>query len=57
MDYAPNPKDPTNRIISFYVFDKGGVRVTSADLDGQGNKFVPNLAWYVMVEIPTPCKI
>jgi hypothetical protein len=42
MDYALNPVT-RNRVTAFYVFDKFGSRITFADLDGNGNKFVPNL--------------
>jgi len=42
MDYVFNPATK-QRVTAFYVYDKFGSRVTSADLDGNGNKFVPNL--------------
>jgi hypothetical protein len=41
MEYSPG----TNGIpfTKFYVFNSNGVRVTSADLDGAGEKYVPGL--------------
>jgi hypothetical protein len=44
MDYVPHPKFQ-KRMTAFYVFPKGKnqQRLTSADLDGKGAKFVPNL--------------
>lgn len=49
MEYTPrvlangsfDPNKP--KFTKFYVFDKNGVRVNRADLDGRGEKFVPGL--------------
>jgi len=42
MDYVPHPNTQA-RFATFYVFNNKGNRVNSADLDGRGEKFVPNL--------------
>ena len=44
MDYALDPVHvPLGRYTKFYVFDASGNRVDRANLDGGGDKFVPNL--------------
>ncbi len=44
MDYAYDPAYPSlGRYTKFYVFDASGNRVDRANLDNNGDKFVPNL--------------
>jgi len=44
MDYALDPAHTSlGRYTKFYVFDAGGNRVDRANLDGSGDKYVPNL--------------
>jgi mono/diheme cytochrome c family protein len=44
MDYALDPAHAgLGRYTKFYVFDASGNRVNRANLDGNGDKFVPNL--------------
>ncbi|MEP7336137.1 MAG: hypothetical protein ABI977_00100 [Acidobacteriota bacterium] len=42
MEYSPHPSGGA-RYTKFYVFDAGGNRLKSADLDGRGQKFIPKL--------------
>lgn len=43
MEYSPHPTLPGGPYTKFYVFDAAGNRITGADLDGGGVKFVPHL--------------
>ncbi len=42
MEYSPIPPG-TARVMKFFVFGGNDARVTAADLDGNGAKFIPNL--------------
>ncbi|NTX57042.1 carboxypeptidase-like regulatory domain-containing protein [Myxococcus sp. CA039A] len=43
MEYSPHPTLPGAQYTKFYVFDAVGNRVDRADLDGNGDKYVPHL--------------
>ncbi|MCP3163502.1 carboxypeptidase-like regulatory domain-containing protein [Myxococcus qinghaiensis] len=43
MEYSPHPTLGGTPYTKFYVFDAVGTRVDRADLDGNGDKFVPQL--------------
>ena len=44
MEYGPPPSDPGGTPYTrFYAFDSNGDRLLSADLDGQGQKFLPGV--------------
>ena len=44
MEYTPHPTiNPTQPYTKFYVYNAAGNRVNKADLDGGGNKYLPNL--------------
>ena len=43
MEYSPHPNNSGARYTKFYVFNSQGARTGSADLDGNGLKYVPNL--------------
>jgi hypothetical protein len=42
MEYSPIPPG-TNRVMKYFVYGGNNARVDAADLDGQGQKFIPNL--------------
>lgn len=57
MEYSPHPTvDPLDQYTKFYVYNAAGNRVNKADLDGNGEKYIPNLCVVCHGNSPTNWK-